>query len=223
MVIISCTSGGDDLNNRRSYTSEMASIIRRETRSARPRKRSVLHARYVSNPSSRSMLDWAWIRADVNRRCLKCSARAIFSCVENVVTVRMAWNRTGRSWRSCEAVVSRGRTMKGKYGSMRDRKKSRCSSACHGDGSESSGLRWSCSFGGVAVGGVRFSMMDWAGIPPAEPDVVPRAGKEIFSLPRIWAIVPDGPEESAMDCTADSSDSILPSSWAIRTSDSSAL
>ena len=59
-------------------------------RSALPRKASVLHARYVNNPSSRSIFDWTSRRADVNRMRFKSSIRANLFSVEKVVTARMA-------------------------------------------------------------------------------------------------------------------------------------
>lgn len=86
----------------------------RDTRSARPRKASLLQARYVSNPRSRSIFDYTSIRAEVNKARFRDLRRERRWWVEKVVMVRIDWRRMGWVWWRWKAVVVGGRAMKGK-------------------------------------------------------------------------------------------------------------
>lgn len=124
------------------------------------------------------------------------------------------------------------RLINGKHGSIRDRKKSRHSSACLGDILEGdrewwdgeNGLLFAAAIGGGTVAGVSPSLM--LGLVPMEFPGVSlglEVDDEILSSLRSRRISAEDPEEPTIDRIADDRVSILPSSWAIRVSDSSVL
>lgn len=122
--------------------------------------------------------------------------------------------------------------MKGKYGSICDRKSVRHSSACRGDGSDADGEDWNgesksvraCTREDGSVVGVGTPLMlglllvEFVGV-SLGTDV----NNGILSSFRRRRVSGEAPEELTMDCIADNMISILPSSWAIRVTDSSAL
>lgn len=180
----------------------------------------MLHAIYVSIPSNKSMFDCASMRADEKIRCLKCSACRSFRCVESAVTVRMAWKSTGRSTRSCQAVREDGKWKKGKWGSIRVRKNARDSSAWRGDIVSEDGSECNGAVGNGSVAGVSpwlvlglVDPVEWL-----DPDV---KEVDIFCSPLINLLRSTGaPEEPTVACNTDIKVSSLPSSCAIRASDS---
>lgn len=124
------------------------------------------------------------------------------------------------------------RLIKGKYGSICERKNSRHSSAWRNDGSggdgeygngEDKSIR-ACTMGDGSVAGfgtrlmLGLVLMDVAGV-----SLMRDVDNGILSSSRSRRISAEDPEEPAIDCIADSIISILPSSWAIRVSDSSDL
>lgn len=128
--------------------------------------------------------------------------------------------------------MSGARLMKGKYGSICERKNERLSSAWGEGGSDGEGgyrdgenkSVLSCARGDGSVEGVGtppvlwLMLMEFARV-PFEPD---EADNGILSSLRSRSASVDDPDALASDCIADNMISNLLSSWAIRVSDAGA-